>query len=63
MEIRPFTENDIEAQLLLCGKTVTSLDHGMHPNKDIDRKLQLQPESFLVGKVSLPRLAAQKLIF
>ena len=48
MDIRCFQEKDRHAVITLwheCGLTVPQND----PNKDIDRKLQVNPELFLVG--------------
>lgn len=48
MEIRQFAESDRDAVIALwqdCDLTRSWND----PNKDIDRKLQFQPELFLVG--------------
>ena len=48
MDVRIFKENDTEAVVDLwerCGLTVPWND----PRKDIDRKLMVQPELFLVG--------------
>jgi len=51
MKIRPFLEQDRETVIKLwqaCGLTRPWND----PNKDIDRKLAVQPELFLVGEVN-----------
>lgn len=50
MIIRPFTEQDRRELIALwkeCGLVAPQND----PNKDIDRKLQVDPELFLVGTV------------
>ncbi|MCL4160912.1 UNVERIFIED_CONTAM: hypothetical protein GTU68_045853 [Idotea baltica] len=60
MEIRPFTENDRKAIIELwqaCDLARPWND----PNKDIDRKLQFQPELFLVG-INQSKLIASAMV-
>ena len=50
MSIRPFDRSDTEAVVQLwrdCGLVIPA----NHPHRDIERKLAVQPEMFLVGRV------------